>query len=92
MDKEIRYYYDYIVDTNLRTGAVSVGRFEFHNITIYALENIVGSAGVPVYYRISKEEHDNPELLKSRSKNHMALCGCVVGMESFSVSDLKEDI
>lgn len=49
-------FMDYKKDKDIVEGASSVGRFVFENYlkprTVYALENYIGSAGVPGYYQI----------------------------------------
>lgn len=95
MDEIHINFRDYIEDKVLHMGMSSVGRFVFKDNdlikTIYALENIIGPVGIPVYYQISKEEYENTELLLQNRTNHVALCGFIKNREVFSVSWCRRD-
>ena len=86
---------DYIEDKVLHIGMSSVGRFIFKDDvllkTIYALENIIGPVGIPVYYQKSKNEYDNTDLLPQNRTHHIDLCGFVEGREIFNVSRCRKD-
>lgn len=83
-------YEDYKKDYDITPYVASVGRFLLGNKTIFALENIMGPVGIPVYYLISKEEHDNPELLKNNLGNYKTLCSAYKGQRNiFGIYELE---